>query len=162
RMFTEATLDFPDEDVELLRAGDAEAKLAGIRHRVVNVLARAKQGALLREGLTVVLVGEPNVGKSSLLNQLAGGEAAIVTPIPGTARGAITRTVEIDGIPLTIVDTAGLRATDDPIETIGIERTWAAVADSDLALVLVDARATDRGLPPEAAAIVAQLPPALP
>ena len=103
--------------------------------------ARAKQGALLREGLAVVLVGRPNVGKSSLLNQLAGDAVAIVTPIAGTTRDAVPSQIEIHGIPLTIVDTAGLRPTDDPIETLGIERTWAAVARADLALVLVDAAA---------------------
>jgi tRNA modification GTPase len=162
RMFTEATLDFPDEDIDFLRAADAEAKLAAIRAQLANVQARAKQGALLREGLTVVLVGEPNVGKSSLLNSLAGGDVAIVTPIPGTTRDAITRDVEIDGIPLTIVDTAGLRATDDPIETLGIERTWAAVGRADLALVIVDGRVSGDGIAPDAAAIVAQLPAALP
>ncbi len=123
--------------------------------------ARAKQGALLREGLAVVLVGRPNVGKSSLLNRLAGDAVAIVTPIAGTTRDAVPAAIEIHGVPLTIVDTAGLRATDDPIETLGIERTWAAVARADLALVMVDA-ATGGTLAEADAAILAQLPPALP
>jgi tRNA modification GTPase len=162
RTFTEATLDFPEEDIDFLRAADATAKLAAIRARVAAVLARAKQGALLRDGLTVVLVGAPNVGKSSLLNHLAGVDVAIVTPIAGTTRDAIAREVEIDGIPLSIVDTAGLRPTDDPVETLGIERTWAAVAGADLALVIVDARESGAGLPADAAAILAQLPAALP
>ncbi len=116
----------------------------------------------MRDGISVVLVGEPNVGKSSLLNRLAGEEAAIVTPIPGTTRDAIERQIEIGGIPLTVVDTAGLRPTDDPIETIGIERTWAAVGRADLALVLVDARAADGEIGASAGAILAQLPAALP
>ena len=106
------------------------------------MLARARTGALLREGLTVVLVGRPNVGKSSLLNQLAREEAAIVTPIPGTTRDAVERVIEIAGIPLTVVDTAGLRDTDDVVERIGIERTWAAVERADLVVLLVDARDT--------------------
>jgi hypothetical protein len=110
RMYTEATLDFPEEDVEFLREGDVARKLATIRADLERVLARARTGALLREGLTVVLVGRPNVGKSSLLNQLAREEAAIVTPIPGTTRCGRARD-RIGGIPLTVVDTAGLRDT---------------------------------------------------
>ena len=162
RMLTEATLDFPDEELDFLRGADASNRLAAIRDQLQGVLARARQGALLRDGLSVVLVGEPNVGKSSLQNQLAGGDVAIVTPIPGTTRDAIASAIEIAGIPLTIVDTAGLRATDDPIETIGIERTWAAIARSDLALVIVDARVTATQLPEGSAAILAALPAGLP
>jgi tRNA modification GTPase len=161
RTFTEATLDFPEEEIDFLRAADAVAKVAALRTRLAAVLARARQGALLREGLTVVLVGAPNVGKSSLLNHLAGGDVAIVTPIAGTTRDAIAREIEIDGIPLSIVDTAGLRPTDDPVEALGIERTWAAVACADLALVIVDARESGAGVPPDAAVILAQLPAAL-
>jgi tRNA modification GTPase len=160
RMYTEAALDFPDEDVEFLRAADVRGRVTEILARVTGVLARAKQGALLREGLAVVLVGRPNVGKSSLLNRLAGDAVAIVTPIAGTTRDAVHSQVEIHGIPLTIVDTAGLRPTDDPIETLGIERTWAAVARADLALVLVDA-AAGGDVGEEDAAILSQLPQAL-
>ena len=156
RMYTEATLDFPEEDIEFLRAGDVVAKLAGIRDTLAQVFARAATGALLREGLTVVLVGRPNVGKSSLLNALAREEAAIVTPVAGTTRDTVERRVEIAGIPLTIVDTAGLRDTADPVEAIGIERTWAAVERADLVLVLVDARAD--ALDAEDEAILARLP----
>jgi tRNA modification GTPase len=161
RMFTEATLDFPEEDIDFLRAADAQGKLAAIRARLSQVAARARQGALLRDGLTVVLVGAPNVGKSSLLNQLARDDVAIVTPIAGTTRDTVMRDIEIRGIPLTIVDTAGLRPTDDPIEALGIERTWAAVAKADLALALQDARID---APPDAAdaAILEALPAALP
>jgi tRNA modification GTPase len=161
RMFIEATLDFPDEDVEFLRAADVRSRIGAVAARIAAVLVRAKQGALLREGLSVVLVGRPNVGKSSLLNQLAGEDLAIVTPIAGTTRDAVQSPVEIDGIPLTMIDTAGLRGTDDPIETIGIERTWAAVARADLALVLVDAEAGD-DISDADAEILAQLPAALP
>jgi tRNA modification GTPase len=160
RMLTEATLDFPDEDLDFLKSADASGKLSAIRAQVAAVLARSTQGALLRDGLTVVLVGRPNVGKSSLLNQLAGDAVAIVTPIPGTTRDAVRAQVEIHGIPLTVVDTAGLRPTDDPVETLGIERTWAAIERADLALVLVDAAAGD-GVSDAEAAILDELPPGL-
>jgi tRNA modification GTPase len=158
RMYTEATLDFPEEEIEFLRAGDVVAKLAVLRDTLAQVFARAATGALLREGLTVVLVGRPNVGKSSLLNALAREEAAIVTPVAGTTRDTVERRVEIAGIPLTIVDTAGLRDTTDPVETIGIERTWAAVERADLVLLLVDARAGADALDAEDEAILARLP----
>ena len=160
RMFTEATLDFPDEDIDFLRAADAQGKLATIRAALAQVTARAQQGALLRDGLAVVLVGAPNVGKSSLLNHLAGGDVAIVTAIPGTTRDTVERDIEIGGIPLRVIDTAGLRPTDDPIETLGIERTWAAVAKADLALLIIDAR---RGSAPAAddTGILDALPAAL-
>ena len=161
RMYTEAALDFPDEEVEFMRAADVRGRVAAILAQVTGVLARAQQGALLRDGLAVVLVGRPNVGKSSLLNQLAGDAVAIVTPIAGTTRDAVQSQIEIRGIPLTVIDTAGLRPTDDPIETLGIERTWAAVARADLALVLVDANAGG-SIAEEDAAILAQLPGGLP
>src|SRR5439155_3649686 len=137
---------------------DSRGKLAAIRARLAALLGQAQQGALLRDGLSLVLVGEPNVGKSSLLNRLSGEDVAIVTPIPGTTRDAIERAIEINGIPLTVVDTAGLRPTDDPLETLGIERTWAAVRRADLALVIVDARAPDSELGAAPSAILAQLP----
>jgi tRNA modification GTPase len=109
-----------------------------------------------------VLIGRPNVGKSSLLNRLVREDAAIVTPLPGTTRDTVQRQVEIAGIPLTVVDTAGLRDTQDPVESVGIERTWAALRTADLALVLVDARDAGDALAPGDAAIVARLDPALP
>jgi len=161
RMYTEAMLDFPDEDIEFLRAGDVVAKLSAIRETLAQVLARAATGALLREGLTVVLVGRPNVGKSSLLNALAREEAAIVTPVAGTTRDTVERRVEIAGIPLTIVDTAGLRDTADPVEAIGIERAWAAIERADLVLLLVDARAGADALDAEDQDILARLPPGM-
>ena len=160
RAFTEATLDFPDEDLDFLRAADARGRLQALRRELAEIFTRARQGALLRDGLVIVLVGAPNVGKSSLLNQLAGDEIAIVTPVAGTTRDAVRTDIEIAGIPLTIVDTAGLRPTDDPIESLGIERTWTAVARADVALVLVDAAVADAAVAD--AAILAQLPPALP
>ncbi len=162
RMFTEATLDFPDEDLEFLRAAGARDKLTAIRSRLAAIEARAAQGALLREGLAAVLVGQPNVGKSSLLNRLAGEDVAIVTPIAGTTRDAVRSQIEVYGVPLTVIDTAGLRPTDDPIETLGIERTWGAIAQADLALVLVDAVAAAEAVPAADAAIVARLPTSLP
>ena len=143
RTLTEATLDFPDEEIDFLRAADARGRLASIRSRLAGVLGRATQGAWLREGIAVVITGRPNVGKSSLLNQLAGDKIAIVTPIAGTTRDALRSQIEIAGIPLTIVDTAGLRPTDDPIESLGIERAWEAIRRADVALVLVDASAGD-------------------
>jgi tRNA modification GTPase len=162
RMYTEATLDFPEEDIEFLREGDVAGKLAALSDSVHRVLARARTGALLREGLTVVLVGRPNVGKSSLLNDLAHEEAAIVTPVAGTTRDTVTRVIEIAGVPLTIVDTAGLRDTHDTVERLGIERTWAAVERADLVVVLVDARDSPEALHAEDRAILARLPAGLP
>ena len=162
RMFVEATLDFPDEDIDFVRAHDAAGRLALIRGRLAALLARARTGALLREGLTVVLIGRPNVGKSSLLNRLVREDAAIVTPVAGTTRDTVERQVEIAGIPINIVDTAGLRDTDDAIEQVGIARTWSALARADLAIVLLDARDPGDALTPGDAAIVARLEPSLP
>ena len=139
RMLVEATLDFPEEEIDFLEAADAAGRLARTRDALARVLASARQGALLRDGLTVVLVGEPNVGKSSLLNALAGAELAIVTPIAGTTRDRIAQSIQIEGVAVRIVDTAGLRETDDEIEQIGIARTWEAVAEADCVLHLVDA-----------------------
>jgi tRNA modification GTPase len=159
RMFTEATLDFPDEDVEFMRAADAAGRLARLRTRLSGIVGRARQGSLLREGLDVVLIGQANVGKSSLLNQLVGEEIAIVTPVAGTTRDAIRGRIEIDGIPLHVIDTAGLRPTADEVERIGIERTWTAIERADLALIVTDAR--DAAHPADDA-IVERLPKGLP
>ena len=162
RMFTEATLDFPEEDVEFVRASDAVRKLAAVRGDVDRLLARAATGAKLAAGLTAVLVGRPNVGKSSLMNRLARDDVAIVTDVPGTTRDTVERAVEAGGIPLTVIDTAGLRDTGDAVERLGIERTWAAVERADLALVIVDARETGDGIGAEDRAILARLPGRLP
>jgi len=158
RMFTEGALDFPEEDIEFIHEADALGKLARIRARLDSIAARSRQGSLLRDGLDVVLIGQPNVGKSSLLNQLAGDDVAIVTPHAGTTRDAIRSSVEIRGIPLHIIDTAGLRESEDPIERIGIDRTWTAIGRADLALIVTDARAPEHTAD---AAIVARLPEAL-
>ena len=159
RMLTEATLDFPEEDIDFLEAADAAGQLARIRQQLAEVLNTARQGALLREGMHVVLVGQPNVGKSSLMNALAGDNIAIVTDIAGTTRDTVREQILIDGIPLHLIDTAGLRDTDDVVEQHGIARTWAAVERADLALVLLDDRA---GLTEADAEILARLPARLP
>ena len=140
RMLVEATLDFPEKEIEFLEQARALPRLDTIRQQLQDVLDRARQGALLRSGLNVVLVGEPNVGKSSLLNQLTGEDRAIVTEVAGTTRDALRETVQIEGIPLHIIDTAGLRETEDAVERIGIERTWREIERADVILRLVDAR----------------------
>ena len=159
RGFTEAALDFPEEDIEFMRTADAAGKLADLRARVAAIVARARQGSLLREGLDVVLIGQPNVGKSSLLNQLVGEDVAIVTPVPGTTRDAIRSRIEISGIPLHVIDTAGLRPAADAVEQIGIERTWASIARADLALMVTDAREPQHA---GDATIIGRLPEGLP
>jgi len=161
-MLVEATLDFPEEDIDLLHAHDASARVAAIRGRLARLLARASAGARLRDGLAVALIGRPNVGKSSLLNRLAHEDAAIVTPVPGTTRDSVERDVSVAGIALTVVDTAGLRATDDVVEQMGIARTWQAVERADAVVVLLDAREQAGVLDAEDAAILARLPAALP
>jgi tRNA modification GTPase len=155
RTLVEATLDFPEEEIDFLQQANAFGRLDAIDASLAAVRAQAKQGVLLREGLTVVLVGQPNVGKSSLLNQLAGFEAAIVTEIAGTTRDTVREAIQIEGVPLHIIDTAGLRDTDDAVEKIGIARTWAAVEKADVALLLVDAA---HGVSEREAAILARLP----
>ncbi|MCE2657453.1 MAG: tRNA uridine-5-carboxymethylaminomethyl(34) synthesis GTPase MnmE [Rubrivivax sp.] len=141
RMLVEATLDFPEEDIDFLRASDAQAQLQRCQQRVQAVLLAARQGALLRDGLQVVIAGQPNVGKSSLLNALAGAELAIVTPIPGTTRDRVRESIQIDGVPIHVVDTAGLRDDDqasDEVERIGIARSWQSLGEADVVLWLHD------------------------
>ncbi len=159
RMLVEACIDFPDEDIDFLEAADALGKLAQIRVQLQRLLAKAKQGSLLREGVHVVLVGQPNVGKSSLLNQLAGDDVAIVTAIAGTTRDTVREEIEIQGVPFHIIDTAGLRETSCEVEQIGIARTWAAVEKASLALLLLDSR---EAVTPQDEAILASLPAKLP
>ncbi|WP_323119227.1 tRNA uridine-5-carboxymethylaminomethyl(34) synthesis GTPase MnmE [Burkholderia alba] len=159
RMLVEATLDFPEEEIDFLEAADARGKLARIREQLTHVLGDARQGALLREGLSVVLAGQPNVGKSSLLNALAGAELAIVTPIAGTTRDKVAQTIQVEGIPLHIIDTAGLRDTEDEVEKIGIARTWNEIERADVVLHLLDARS---GLGADDEAIAARFPAGVP
>ena len=140
RMLVEATLDFPEEDIDFLKAADAFGRLERLQRKLAEIFDRAGQGKLLQAGLHVVLAGQPNVGKSSLLNRLAGDDLAIVTPIAGTTRDALRSTIQIEGIPLHIIDTAGLRETDDEVERIGIERSWKEIERSDVVLLLVDSR----------------------
>jgi tRNA modification GTPase len=139
RMLVEATLDFPEEEIDFLQKADAFGRLERLSAQLAAVQARTRQGALLRDGLKVVLAGQPNVGKSSLLNALAGAELAIVTPIPGTTRDRLSQTIQIEGVPLHISDTAGLREeTGDEVERIGIARSWDAIRDADVVLFLHD------------------------
>lgn len=139
RALVEATLDFPEEEIDVVHRADAEARLQRVREQLSGVLEASRQGSLLREGMHVVLAGQPNVGKSSLLNRLAGEERAIVTDIPGTTRDTIREAIDIEGIPLHVVDTAGLRAPGDPVEAMGIDRTWAAIEAADAVVLVVDA-----------------------
>lgn len=139
RMFVEACLDFPEEDIDFISQGGVAGKLSGIVAELDAVFTGARQGNLLREGIQVVLVGQPNVGKSSLMNQLAGEEVAIVTAIAGTTRDTIKSAIQINGVPLHIIDTAGLRETVDEVEQHGIARTWRALENAHAALLLVDA-----------------------
>lgn len=158
RALVEATLDFPDEEVDFLDVADAAGRLQRLQQALQRVVERAQQGRLLQAGLHVVLAGQPNVGKSSLLNCLAGDELAIVTALPGTTRDLVRSTLQIEGIPLHIIDTAGLRETDDEIEQVGIERTWREIERADVVVLLVDARS---GAGDAEQAILAQLPSGL-
>ena len=158
RMRVEAALDFPEEEVDALERTVAQEGVNDLRIRIGEVLAKATQGSLLRSGLNVVLAGQPNVGKSSLLNRLAGEELAIVTDVPGTTRDTVRQTIQVHGLPVNIIDTAGLRDTQDEVERIGIARTWSEIQRADVLLLLVDARA---GVTAKDLRIVAQLPEGL-
>ena len=140
RMLVEATLDFPEEEIDFLQKADAQGQLERLQTQLNKVLVRTQQGALLREGIKVVIAGQPNAGKSSLLNALAGAELAIVTPIAGTTRDVVQQTIQIEGVPIHIIDTAGLREGEgiDEVEQIGIQRAWAQIADADAVLFLHD------------------------
>ena len=145
RMLVEATLDFPEEDIDFLKQADAQGQLARLQDRLGHVMAQTKQGALLREGIRVVIAGQPNAGKSSLLNALAGAELAIVTPIAGTTRDVVQQTIQIEGVPLHVVDTAGLREHPDvdEVERIGIARAWEQIGQADAVLFLHDLTQND-------------------
>ena len=152
RALTEAMLDFPEDDVDALHRDDAQRRLSTLRRSLDDVLAKSRQGSLLRSGIHVVLAGRPNVGKSSLLNRLAGEERAIVTPVAGTTRDALREPIQIEGVPLVVVDTAGLRASADLVESLGIERTQRELARADVVIAVFEAgKAGDalEGLPPD-------------
>ncbi|MDI1274913.1 tRNA uridine-5-carboxymethylaminomethyl(34) synthesis GTPase MnmE [Polaromonas sp.] len=142
RMLVEATLDFPEEDIDFLQKADAQGQLTRLQQTLATVLQRTQQGAILREGIKVVIAGQPNAGKSSLLNALAGAELAIVTPVAGTTRDKVSELIQIDGVPLHVVDTAGLRDSllpeVDEVEKIGIERAWTEIQSADAVLFLHD------------------------
>tara|TARA_B100000787_G_scaffold72088_1_gene52966 strand:- start:216 stop:1568 length:1353 start_codon:yes stop_codon:yes gene_type:complete len=155
RMYVEACLDFPEEDIDFISEGKVEDKLQHLSETMMHIMQSASQGQLLRDGISIVLVGQPNVGKSSLLNQLSGEDKAIVTDIPGTTRDAITSDINLNGIPLNIIDTAGLRETDDPIEKFGIEKTWSSLEKGHVALFLVEA---SKGITDYEKSILGRLP----
>jgi tRNA modification GTPase len=138
RMLVEATLDFPEEEIDFLQRADAQGQLSRLQAALQTLQQQATQGALLREGIQVVIAGQPNAGKSSLLNALAGAELAIVTPIAGTTRDKVEQTIQIEGVPVHVVDTAGLRESVDEVEKIGIERAWGAIEGADAVLFLHD------------------------
>ena len=143
RMLVEATLDFPEEEIDFLQKADAQGQLARLQQALARVMQRARQGALLREGIKVVIAGQPNAGKSSLLNALAGAELAIVTPVAGTTRDVVAQTIQIEGVPLHVIDTAGLRDSHDEVEKIGIERAWGQIETADAVLFLHDLTRVD-------------------
>ena len=164
RMLVEVTLDFPEEEIDFLKKADAEGQLERLQTALMAVRAEAKQGALLREGMRVVIAGQPNAGKSSLLNALAGAELAIVTPIAGTTRDVVQQTIQIEGVPLHVIDTAGLRESPDvdEVEKIGIERAWGQIEQADAVLFLHDlTRCADPAYQEADAAIAAALPAGL-
>ena len=138
RMLVEATLDFPEEDIDFLKKADAQGQLERLHATLTSVMHKAQQGSILREGIKVVIAGQPNAGKSSLLNALAGAELAIVTPVAGTTRDKVSQLIQIDGVPLHVVDTAGLREALDEVEKIGIERAWVEIQSADAVLFLHD------------------------
>ncbi len=163
RMLVEATLDFPEEEIDFLERADLRGRLDRCLAQLDRVLATARQGALLREGMRVVIAGQPNAGKSSLLNALAGAELAIVTPIPGTTRDRVSETLQIEGVPVHVIDTAGLRSDEqasDEVERIGIARSWEAIAQADAVLFLHDLSRLDDAAYREADARIAEQLPA--
>jgi len=146
RLLVEATLDFPEEEIEFLEKYQAKEQLTDILEQLETVIHQSRQGMILRDGIRVVLAGEPNVGKSSLLNALSGEDLAIVTDIAGTTRDKVVHLIHLDGVPITIIDTAGLRETSDQIESIGIARTWDEISKADVVLHLMDAVAPAKHL----------------
>jgi tRNA modification GTPase len=155
RMYVEACLDFPEEEIDFITQGRVAEKIAQNQQALALIFSKAKQGALLRDGIHVVLIGQPNVGKSSLMNALAGEEVAIVTPIAGTTRDTIKSAIQIQGVPLHVIDTAGLRETEDEVEKFGIARTWRATETANIALLLLD---STHGITDKEKSIIDRLP----
>lgn len=149
RMYVEAAIDFPEEEVDFLSDSHIKISLSALNKHFQELIKNASQGALLTEGMTVVIAGRPNAGKSSLLNCLSGRDSAIVTDIPGTTRDVLREHIDLDGLPLHIVDTAGLRNSDDRVEQEGIKRAWREIEKADLVLCLVDSTATEHKDPNE-------------
>jgi len=165
RILVESTLDFPEEEIEFLENAQAKQRLQKVVSKLAHLRANAKQGKILRDGIQLVLVGAPNVGKSSLLNRLAGEEVAIVTPIAGTTRDRVKESITINGVPIHIIDTAGLRETQDEVEAKGIERSWDAIRMADLVVYLKDAANAEKESVEDMklkAEIIAALPPKCP
>ena len=158
RMYVEAAIDFPEEEIDFLSDGHVTKSLENLLQSIRNIFASAQQGVLLRDGMRVVLIGQPNTGKSSLLNALAERDSAIVTHIAGTTRDVLREEINIDGMPLHVIDTAGLRESDDVVEQEGIRRTWKEIEQADRALLLVDSKA---GITAEDQEILQRLPEAL-
>ncbi len=159
RMFVEATLDFPEEDIEFIANAKIKTKLEALQQEIYTLLGSTKQGVLLNNGANIVIIGRPNVGKSSLLNALANEEVAIVTAIAGTTRDIVRQKIIIDGVPFNIIDTAGIRETEDVVEKIGIERALNAVSSADLCMIIID---DNIGMSFEDHQILAKLPVGLP
>jgi len=163
RIYVEAAIDFPEEEIDFLADGKVEGDLKTIQQALFDVKAEANQGALMREGMTVVIAGRPNAGKSSLLNALSGKDSAIVTSIAGTTRDVLREHIHIDGMPLHIIDTAGLRESPDEVEQIGIQRAWQEIEKADRILLMVDATETNSNAPEEIwPELVHQLPQQIP
>ncbi|AGO17448.1 tRNA modification GTPase TrmE [Glaesserella parasuis ZJ0906] len=163
RTYVEAAIDFPDEEIDFLADGKIEAKLNEIIAQLANVRQEAKQGTILREGMKVVIAGKPNAGKSSLLNALAGREAAIVTDVAGTTRDVLREHIHIDGMPLHIIDTAGLREASDEVEKIGIKRAWDEIEQADHVLLMIDSNESQAdSFQQEWATFLAKLPKNIP
>jgi tRNA modification GTPase len=162
RILVESTLDFPEEEIEFLENAQARERLSMVMQKLRSLRDGAKQGKILRDGIQLVLAGAPNVGKSSLLNRLAGEEVAIVTPIAGTTRDRVKESITINGVPMHIIDTAGLRETGDVVEAKGIERSWEAIGAADLVIFLQDPSSTDKNNNAQASELKAQILQALP
>jgi tRNA modification GTPase len=159
RILVESTLDFPEEEIEFLENAQAHKRLAAVKEKLQALRDGAIQGKILRDGIQLVLAGAPNVGKSSLLNRLAGEEVAIVTPVAGTTRDRVKESITIAGVPLHIIDTAGLRETEDLVEAKGIERSWDAIGSADLVIFLTDPKSEQDGLKDR---ILEKIPPRCP